>query len=141
MAEFALLPSVGGGALVGAAAALLLLANGRVAGVSGVLAGVLAPAPGETAWRAMFLAGLLGGAATLVLLSGEPLPYRPRAGEAATLAAGLLVGAGARLANGCTSGHAVCGVARLSGRSLAATGVFMTVAAATVFAARRLLGG
>lgn len=141
MAEFALLPSVGGGALVGAAAALLLLANGRVAGVSGVLAGVLAPRPGETAWRAMFLAGLLGGAAAFVLLSGEPLAYRPQAGDAFTVAAGLLVGAGARLANGCTSGHGVCGVARLSRRSLAATGVFMATAAATVFVARHLFGG
>jgi uncharacterized membrane protein YedE/YeeE len=125
------LHALGGGLLIGAGAALLLLLNGRVAGVSGILANVVETRIGEQGWRPGFLLGLLIPA--LVLGVGQPqLP------GSWTLAmnAGLLVGIGTRLGSGCTSGHGVCGLANLSRRSLAATVMFMLTAALTVWVAR-----
>jgi len=131
--------ALAGGVLIGAASALLLLTHGRVAGISGIVGGLLAPARGELGWRAAFVAGLVGGGLLLRLLSPGAIGA-PVAGAGAAIAAGLLVGFGSRLGNGCTSGHGVCGLSRGSIRSLAATLTFMATAAATVFVARHVLG-
>ena len=134
-------PALIGGALIGAAAALLVLFNGRVAGISGIVGGLLArPVAGDTGWRIAFVAGLLLAPVLYRLLSTLP-PIRVEAGWGTLVVAGLLVGAGTLLGNGCTSGHGVCGLARLSPRSLAATGVFMATAALTVFVVRHGIGG
>lgn len=129
-----------GGALIGLAAALLLLANGRVAGISGILGNLLRPAPGDVLWRAMFLLGLIGTGALALRLQPAAFSAQERP-LLLVAAAGLLVGFGTRLGSGCTSGHGVCGVSRLSPRSIAATMTFMATGAATVYVARHLLGG
>jgi hypothetical protein len=128
-----------GGGLIGLAALLLFVLNGRIAGVSGIASGLWRGASGERAWRALFLLGLILGAGTWAWVAGRP---SPRVGfpPALLVAAGLLVGWGTSLAGGCTSGHGVCGVARLSPRSLAATAVFLVVALATTFVVRHVLG-
>jgi uncharacterized membrane protein YedE/YeeE len=130
-----------GGALIGLSASLLLLANGRVAGISGVVGLLLAPARGEVTWRLLFLGGLLAGGLLLVWL--HPVSFAPpvslTAGRVALLmVAGLLVGFGTRLGNGCTSGHGVCGISRGSARSLAATLCFMATGMLTVFLVRHV---
>ncbi|ABG04579.1 protein of unknown function DUF395, YeeE/YedE [Rubrobacter xylanophilus DSM 9941] len=125
-----------GGLLIGASAALLLLLNGRVAGVSGIVAGLLGGRPGG--WQAMFALGLLLGALGYGVLAGG-LAVDVRASVPVMAVAGLLVGFGARLGSGCTSGHGVCGLARLSARSVVATAVFMSAAFATVFVVRHVL--
>lgn len=124
--------------LIGVAAALLLLFNGRIAGISGILGGLARAGAGEVAWRLAFLLGLLG--APLVYGLAAPLPaVQIDAGAPTLIVAGLLVGLGTRYASGCTSGHGVCGVARLSPRSLAATALFMAAGLATVFVIRHVL--
>lgn len=141
MTAFTPISATLGGLLIGLAAALLLLANRRVAGISGILGLTLWPPAGEDrSWRMAFLVGLLLGAASVSLVSG-PLALQIDASPVTLVAAGLLVGFGTRLGNGCTSGHGVCGVARGSRRSIAATLTFMTVAGATVFLVRHLIGG
>lgn len=137
MTSFTPLASAAGGALIGAAAALLWLTLGRIAGISGILAGTLTP---DRGWRLAFLAGLIGAPLGWALLAGAP-ELQITATPLTLIAAGLLVGFGTRLGSGCTSGHGVCGLARLSPRSMAATGIFMATAAAVVFAMRHLLGG
>ncbi|ALN75255.1 YeeE/YedE family protein [Aureimonas sp. AU20] len=141
MDQFTPLPALSGGLLIGLSAALLLLANGRVAGISGILDGVLKPAGSEFEWRAAFLVGLIA-AAPLLMFAGVA---RPPVSIDVTLPvvtlAGLLVGFGTRLGSGCTSGHGVCGIARGSRRSLAATLTFMASAMATVFLVRHGMGG
>lgn len=129
--------ALGGGVLIGLAAALFVLLNGRIAGISGILGGLIRPVRGDVAWRIAFVAGLVG--APLVYLLGADWP-RPQidAGYGALIAAGLLVGIGTRYGSGCTSGHGVCGVSRLSPRSLAATAVFIGVGFVTVFVMRHL---
>jgi uncharacterized protein len=128
-----------GGMLIGSAAVLLLLLNGRIAGVSGILGGLLATTSGgERVWRLAFLAGLPAGAALHRFYSGA-LPVELQAGAALVLLAGVLVGIGTGMSSGCTSGHGVCGLARLSARSLAATGTFMTSAMLTVYVVGVLL--
>ncbi|MFN4282841.1 MAG: YeeE/YedE family protein [Alphaproteobacteria bacterium] len=127
--------SLAGGALIGLAAALLLLLNGRVAGVSGILGGLLQRGADERWERIAFIAGLLAGPALFALLAWPP-SIVVAASPAVLIVAGLLVGYGTRLGSGCTSGHGICGVARLSPRSLAATGLFMLAGMATVYAAR-----
>jgi len=136
---FTPLSALAGGALIGLATALLLLLNGRIAGVSGIVGGLLERAAGETGWRAAFVIGLLAGPALWTLFRTLP-PIRIDAGYPLLLAAGLLVGLGTRYGSGCTSGHGVCGLSRLSPRSLAATLVFMGGGFATVFVVRHLLG-
>lgn len=132
-------PALVGGALIGGAATLLLLLNGRIAGISGILGGLLSPRRGDLAWRAAFLLGL--AAAPLLYRLWRPLPpIHFDAGYAVLAAAGLLVGIGTRYASGCTSGHGVCGLARLSPRSFVATAVFMAAGFLTVFVWRHLLG-
>ena len=127
-----------GGALVGTAAALFVLLNGRIAGISGVLGGLLRPVKGDVAWRAAFLIGLIV-APLIYLLFGSPPKPRIDADFGALVLAGLLVGVGTRYGAGCTSGHGVCGLSRLSPRSLVATAAFMATGFATVFAIRHLL--
>jgi uncharacterized membrane protein YedE/YeeE len=127
-----------GGMLIGCAAVLLMLANGRIAGVSGILGGLLTRVRGDVAWRAAFVAGLWLGASIYWVARGEPFAVELTASWPVVLAAGLLVGLGTRLGSGCTSGHGVCGIARLSKRSLVATAVFMATGFATVFVTRHL---
>ncbi len=128
---------LGGGLLIGAGAAVLLLGNGRIAGVSGILGGVI---EGRKLGEGLaFLAGLIGVPALWAALAGAPA-IAVTGSAPLLLAGGLLVGFGTRLGSGCTSGHGICGLSRLSPRSIAATGVFMATAAATVFAARHVIG-
>ncbi len=135
-AHFTPLSGVVGGGLIGLAASALILANGRVAGVSGVLGGALQRAPGDLAWRLAFLGGLMVAG----LLAGGQAPSVERgAGLLPVAIAGVLVGAGTRYGGGCTSGHGVCGLSRGSVRSLAATLTFMGAGFATVFVSRHVL--
>jgi uncharacterized membrane protein YedE/YeeE len=133
--------SLAGGVLLGIASALFILVNGRILGISGILGGLLAPKRGDAGWRIAFLLGMLAAPATLLLLApaGFISPPRIDAGYAAIVIAGLLVGYGTRLGSGCTSGHGVCGLSRLSPRSLVATGTFMAAGFAIVFVIRHLL--
>jgi hypothetical protein len=136
-AHFTPWASLAGGALIGIAAAMLVLLNGRIAGISGIVGGLLTPRRGEIAWRLAFVAGLF--AAPLLLLSfGQEATPRIDAGFGMLVAAGLLVGVGTSYGSGCTSGHGVCGLSRLSPRSLVATIAFMLAGIATVSVARHL---
>ena len=128
-----------GGVLIGLAAAALLFFNGRIAGISGIVNGLVGQGAGERGWRIAFLLGLAGAGVLVMKLTGQS-----SASPATTpvlVVAGLLVGFGTRLGNGCTSGHGVCGLARLSLRSLVAVLVFMAAAVLTVFVTRHLAGG
>lgn len=129
--------SLAGGMLIGLAAALLILFNGRIAGISGILGGVLRPRSGDLGWRIAFLAGLIGTPLLWQLWQALP-PVQVDAGTPALIAAGLLVGVGVRYGAGCTSGHGVCGLSRLSPRSLAATIAFMAAGFLTVYLLRHL---
>jgi len=130
--------SLAGGVLIGLAAALFILLNGRVLGVSGILTGLVRAQRGDLGWRLAFVAGLLF-APTVWALFVRPLEARIEAGPALLVAAGLLVGWGSGYGSGCTSGHGVCGLSRLSPRGLAATLVFMGAGFATVFVVRHVL--
>lgn len=136
---FTPLASLAGGVLIGLAAVMLVLLNGRIAGISGIVGGLLRPQRGEVAWRLAFVLGLVGAPLAYALLADVPTP-RIDAGWAALSLAGLLVGIGTRYGAGCTSGHGVCGLSRFSARSLAATVVFMGAGFATVFVIRHLIG-
>lgn len=129
-----------GGLMIGASAALLLLLNGRIAGISGILGGLLTRSSREIGWRLAFLAGLILAPLVHAGLRGSPVAVTVDASFPLLVLAGLLVGFGASLGAGCTSGHGVCGIGRGSPRSLVATGIFMTVAVGTVFVARHLVG-
>ena len=129
-----------GGLMIGASAALFLVLNGRVAGISGILGGLLAPGRGEVGWRLAFLAGMFVAPLVYVAFGGALPPVELSASLPLLIVAGLIVGFGTRLGAGCTSGHGVCGIGRGSPRSLVATGVFMATAVATVFVTRHLLG-
>lgn len=129
--------ALAGGALIGLAASLLLVANGRVAGISGVLGGLLAPVRGDVAWRGFFVLGLLGAGVVAALLSPEAIGASPRSLWLLAVA-GLLVGVGTRIGNGCTSGHGVCGISRLSPRSMVATVSFIAAGIAAVALSRAL---
>lgn len=133
--------SLAGGALIGVAAAALLFANGKIAGVSGILARCLAPERGDLAWRVAFLCGLPLGATLVIRLTGDAHGFAITASFPVLISGGLLVGFGTALGNGCTSGHGVCGLARGSRRSLVATLAFMAAGALTVFVVRHVLGG
>jgi uncharacterized protein len=132
--------SLAGGMLLGVASAIFILVNGRILGISGILGGLLGPKPGDVSWRLAFLLGLLAAPASFVLLAPAGFLPAPRieAGYGAVIAAGLLVGFGTRYGSGCTSGHGVCGLSRLSPRSLVATGAFMGTGFLTVFLIRHL---
>ena len=128
-----------GGLLIGLAAASFLLLNGRIAGISGILGGLLVPARRDILWRVAFLAGLVGTPSLWLLFSELP-PIQIDAGYPALIVAGLLVGIGTRYGSGCTSGHGVCGLSRLSPRSLVATLSFMATGFLTGFVIRHLMG-
>ena len=132
--------ALGGGVLIGAAAVLFASLAGRVAGISGIVGGLLTPRTRDVGWRAAFILGLIAGPPVTATLVGSLPPVAVTASAGLLIAGGLLVGYGTRLGGGCTSGHGVCGLARLSPRSIVATGVFLTAAIATVFLTRHLFG-
>lgn len=149
---FTPLQSLAGGALIGAAAVMLMLLLGRVMGATGVLAGVLTPALRDDgsrenwswedwSWRAAVLAGMVSAPAALWLLSGHVVAVTVPVSTPLLIIGGVLVGLGVTFGSGCTSGHGVCGLARLSPRSLVATAAFMIATAATVFVLRHIVGG
>ena len=138
-AHFTPWTSLAGGLLIGLAASMLLLFSGRIAGISGIVGGLLRPRKSDVAWRLAFVAGLL--AAPLVFLMAAPLPQVQIDASTATLTvAGLLVGVGTRYGSGCTSGHGVCGLSRGSPRSIVATVSFMAAGFLTVYLIRHFLG-
>lgn len=140
MAPFDPVSALFGGALIGVATVLLLLLNGRIAGISGIFGDFLDAGNAERGWRIAFLAGLIGAPFLLGAAGHQmPLPDMP-ASWAVIVGAGLLVGIGTRLAGGCTSGHGICGLARFSPRSIVATGIFMVTAAIVVAIVRHGLG-
>lgn len=130
-----------GGLMIGAAAALLLWVNGRVAGVSGIATNAFTQRGTEAGWRWLWLVGLAAGGAVALLVGPAPA-FEPRTGYPLGLlaAAGVLVGFGTRIGSGCTSGHGICGIARLSARSITATAVFMVVGAIVTYFVRHLWG-
>ena len=131
--------SLAGGVLIGIAAAMFVLLNGRIAGISGVLGGLLKPVRGDVAWRAAFVLGLVGAPLLYALFAALPR-LTIDAGYGALVAAGLLVGVGTRYGAGCTSGHGVCGLSRGSPRSIVATASFMAAGFLVVYVLRHLLG-
>ena len=138
--DFTPVASLAGGALIGAAAVMLMAAKGRIAGVSGIAVRLLPPyADNELAGRVAFILGIVAAPLVVLLVTGSAPVPSIEAGPALLAFAGLLVGFGAVWGNGCTSGHGICGLSRLSVRSLVATGVFMATAIATVFVTRHLL--
>ena len=139
MENFTPVSALVGGALIGLAAALLLLLNGRIAGISGILGDVLGRADDGRAWRLAFIAGLIAGPLVYGLATGGIPSVAITSNPVLLIAGGLLVGFGTRLGSGCTSGHGVCGIARLSPRSLVATIVFMAAGMITVFVTRHLV--
>ncbi|MFZ1429484.1 MAG: YeeE/YedE family protein [Geminicoccaceae bacterium] len=129
-----------GGALIGAAAVLLMALEGRIAGISGIVGGLMPPEPAaDRSWRLAFVVGLVIGPVLVGVMTGQPNIGRPAVGAGGALLAGLCVGMGTGLGNGCTSGHGICGLARLSSRSLAATLTFMATAGLTVLLIRHVL--
>jgi hypothetical protein len=132
MTHFTPVASLTGGALIGLAAALLLVTQGKIAGVSGIAGGVLQPRAGDVSWRLWFLAGLAGGGALVALIWPGAFGASPDRGPVLVAVAGLLVGFGTRMGNGCTSGHGVCGLSRLAPRSMVATATFLLAAILTV---------
>ena len=140
MEHFTPLPALLGGLLIGLATSAFLVLEGRVAGITGIVGGLLKPVPGDRSWRYVFVLGLLVGGA--VLRIAAPDVFEESGAQTGTLvAAWLLVGCGTRLGSGCTSGHGVCGNSRLSVRSAVATATFIVAGAVTVFVAKHLVGG
>ena len=140
MENFTPISALLGGLLIGLAATVLWLTNGRIAGISGIVGNLPSAGPGDIAWRVAFLAGLIGAPMGYAAFVGTPV-IRLDAGVPVILVGGLLVGFGTRLGGGCTSGHGVCGLARLSPRSLVATCLFMAAGFVTVFLTRHVVGG
>ena len=128
-----------GGGLIGLSATILLAFNGRLAGVSGIMAGLAPPARDDATWRILFIVGLFGGAAAWLLITGGPV-IAFDVGWPAIVIGGLLTGIGTRIGTGCTSGHGVCGIARLSPRSIVATATFVAVGVLTVSISRHMIG-
>lgn len=142
MTEFTPWSSLAGGAIIGAAAVLLMASLGRIMGATGILAGILSPDDrSDWSWRTGVLAGMISGPVVVWMLTGSPIEVAVSASTPMLVASGLLVGIGVTLGSGCTSGHGVCGMARLSRRSIAATMVFMIFTGATVYLMRHILGG
>ncbi len=140
MENFTPFSALSGGVMIGAAAVVLMLFSGRVAGIAGIIGGLFGSSPRDMGWRLAFILGLMAGP-YLVMLAGETVPdVEIAASLPVVIAGGALVGFGTRLGNGCTSGHGVCGLARFSTRSAAATVVFMATAATVVFVVRYWVG-
>ncbi len=141
MENFTPVSSLTGGLLIGGAGGLLLLLNGRIAGISGIVGEALSAPRGELVWRLAFIAGLVAGPLVAQAVLQRPIAVRIEASVPMLIAAGLLVGLGTRIGGGCTSGHGVCGIGRLSRRSIVATLSFLGAGAASVFVVRHLIGG
>ncbi len=141
MAHFTPWASLFGGILIGLAAVILFAGNGRLAGVSGIIGGALGARGRELYWRLAFLLSLLLGPLAWTTISGSEPAIAITADRGILVVGGLLVGLGTQMGGGCTSGHGICGMARLSLRSIVAVGVFMVVAFATVFVSRHVVGG
>jgi uncharacterized membrane protein YedE/YeeE len=139
--NFTPIPSLIGGIIIGIASAIMLLYVGKIAGISGIFGGLLNAKRGDTAWRGMFVAGLLVGGLILLVAYPDSLSIHVDRSMAAVIVAGMLVGIGSRLGSGCTSGHGVCGIGRFAPRSLVSVGVFMSTGAATAIIVNHLLGG
>jgi len=138
MQNFTPVSALIGGGLIGLAAAILLLFNGRMAGVSGILGDLLQPPTNDFGWRLAFVVGLVTGPVVFQLVAGQIAPITINAGFPLLITGGLLVGFGTRLGSGCTSGHGVCGIARFSARSIFATVLFMIAGGFTVYVMRHL---
>ena len=138
--EFTPLPALGGGMLIGLAAVLLMAFHGRVAGMTGILSGLLQPASGDWGWRAAFLAGAIIAPAIWLFATGEAVAFDNIVSTPLLIAGGLIVGIGVTFGGGCTSGHGVCGLARFSNRSIVATLTFMLFSFVTVYVMRHILG-
>jgi uncharacterized protein len=139
MVHFTPLSALSGGIFIGLAALLLLWLQGRIAGISGILAGAMGAAKGDWFWRLLFVVGLLTGGAIGFWLLQLPTPDLSTLSMPLLLVGGFLVGVGAKVGNGCTSGHGICGMGRLSSRSIVATCCFMSTGIMTVFVLRHLL--
>jgi uncharacterized membrane protein YedE/YeeE len=140
MHDFTPVASLIGGILIGLSASAMLLLQGKIAGISGIFAGVLRPAMGDTLWKAAFLTGLFSGGLLLRTFLPGAFDFGVARPFGVFAMAGLLVGFGTRLGNGCTSGHGVCGVSRFSARSIVATATFIATGALTVFIINHVLG-
>jgi uncharacterized membrane protein YedE/YeeE len=141
MDEFTPLLSLTGGLLIGVAAISLLLSHGRIAGISGIISGILHPEKEDSLWRVVFILGMLAGAMLIHWFHPDALEIEIDVSSAGILLAGFLVGMGTRIGNGCTSGHGVCGIGRLSIRSIVAVIVFFSCAAITTWFIRHVMGG
>lgn len=141
MEHFTPLSALLGGALIGLAASTLLMVHGRIAGVSGIFGGLLRPRSGDTAWRLWFVAGMIAAGAIVSVVAPAAFRVDVTRSTWAVALAGLLVGFGSRLGNGCTSGHGVCGLTRLSPRSMVATLTFMATGALAAFVVTQVFGG
>ena len=130
-----------GGALIGLASVMLMATHGKIAGMTGILTGTLPPFGADWSWRLSFLAGAIGAPALLVAAGLMEIPFEAPVSTPVLILGGLIVGAGVTYGGGCTSGHGVCGIARLSPRSITATAVFMASTFATVFIVRHTIGG
>lgn len=137
---FTPLAALAGGTLIGLSAVLLMATQGRIAGMTGILAGILPPVPADWGWRIAFLAGAIGAPALAVAVGAVEIPVEVPVSTLALVIGGAVVGVGVTYGSGCTTGHGVCGIARLSPRSLVATGVFMVTTVATVFVIRHVIG-
>lgn len=140
LTTFTPIEAIAGGALIGFAAVAMMALHGRIAGMTGILGGAILPGNSDRVWRLAFLAGAIVAPA-LILSTGTPVPFAADIPAWAIILSGLLVGVGVMFGGGCTSGHGVCGIARLSPRSIVATATFMATTATTVFVIRHLLGG
>ena len=140
MENFTPLTALIGGLLIGGAATLTLWANGRIAGISGILSGIVIPKGIDALWRVLFIGGLIIGSFLAMNFFASDRPLEMQASPLLTIIAGLLVGFGTRLGSGCTSGHGICGLARFSRRSFTATVLFMATAIVTVFLTRHVMG-
>ena len=138
--DFSIVEPLLGGVLIGLASAALMYFNGKIAGISGIFRGLLVP-QGGLVWRGMFIGGMVLGGLVMAVMSPESFVDTADRGAITTLVAGVLVGIGTRIGSGCTSGHGICGIGRLSARSMASVGVFMTAGIAMVWIVNHLLGG
>ncbi|MCP8885169.1 YeeE/YedE family protein [Devosia sp. XJ19-1] len=141
MTEFTPLMSLLGGTLIGLSAVLLMAFNGRIAGMTGILTGLLPPVSSDWPWRAAFIAGAIVAPMLILAASSQAISFESPVPAPWIAISGLIAGVGVYFGSGCTSGHGVCGMARLSPRSLAATVIFMATATITVFVVRHVLGG
>jgi uncharacterized membrane protein YedE/YeeE len=139
--EFTPFASFFGGTLIGLAAVLLMALHGRIAGITGILSGLIPPVAPGWSWRLAFLVGTVAAPALIISLGADAIPFQSEAPTSWLVIGGLIVGIGVHFGAGCPSGHGVCGIARLSRRSITATLVFMASTAMTVFVIRHLIGG